>query len=71
MNKHHSRIEIIKDKVGNPQAVIRTIAGGSQVLCDLSGSAIAAYGAEREKTVDRAGNVIANRNRLLSLIPPR
>lgn len=71
MSKHQARTEIIKDKVGNPQAVIRTIAGGSQVLCDLAGSAVATYSSERDKTVDGTGNVLANKNRLLSLIPTR
>jgi hypothetical protein len=71
MSKYGPTAVIIKDKIGNPQAVIRTIAGGSQVLCDLSGSAVATYRADRDKTVDSAGNVIASKNRLFSLIPPR
>lgn len=71
MSKHHQKADVIKDKIGNPQAVIRTTTGDSQVLCDLSGSVIATYSAERNKTVDGAGNVITNKNRLLSLIPPR
>jgi hypothetical protein len=71
MSKHQPTAEIIKDKVGNPQAVIRTIAGGSQVLCDLSGSSVATYNSERDKTLDVGGNVAGNKNRLLSLIPLR
>jgi hypothetical protein len=71
MSKHKLTAEIIKDKIGNPEAVIRTIAGGSQVLCDLSGSSMATYSAERNKTLHAGGNVIGNKNRLLSLLPVR
>ena len=64
--------EIIKDRTGSrAQAFLRPLTGGSEALCDLSGSRIATYNAQRDKTLDNGGNVIARRNRLLSLLPPK
>lgn len=36
---------ILKDGAGNPQGVIREIAGGQERLYDRAGNAIATYGA--------------------------
>lgn len=59
----------IKDAIGNPQAHIREQANGGEILTDLSGSVVATYDASRGKTLDNVGRVIANGNRLLSLVP--
>jgi hypothetical protein len=60
---------IIKTKSGQPQAVVRSFADGSEALNDIGGNTVAIYDAHRDVTLDKSGNVIAPRNRLLSLLP--
>jgi hypothetical protein len=62
---------IIKTKSGRPEAVVRSFADGSEALNDIGGNAVAIYDAHRDVTLDKSGNAIAPRNRLLSLVAPR
>jgi hypothetical protein len=67
----HNRTEIIKDKNSSKaQGFLRKLSGGSEALYDLSGSRVGTYNAQRDKTLDNSGNVIARKNRWLSLLPP-
>jgi hypothetical protein len=57
-------MEILKDKYGNPQGVIREIAGGWLRLYDRSGEAVATYRPETDYTYDNNGGRIGSGNRL-------
>jgi len=57
-------MEILKDKKGNPQGVIREIAGGWQRLYDRSGNAVATYRPRPDYTYDNNGSRIGSGNRL-------
>lgn len=61
-------MEILKDKYGKPQGVIRHIAGGQQRLYDRSGQAVATYHPTTDYTYDNNGARIGSGNRLPGLV---
>jgi hypothetical protein len=61
-------MEILRDKNGKPQGVIREIAGGQERLYDLVGHAIATYRPRTNYTYDNNGSRIGSGNRLAGLV---
>jgi hypothetical protein len=61
-------VQILKDKSGHPQGVIREVAGGMERLFDLSGKAIATYRPDTDWTYDRNGVRIGTGNRLAGMV---
>ena len=59
---------ILKDGAGNPQGVIREIAGGQERLYDRSGNAIATYRRNVDFTFDNNGVRFGSGNRLAGLV---
>lgn len=59
---------ILKDAVGNPQGVIREIAGGNERLYDRAGNAIATYRRNVDFRYDNNGARFGSGNRLAGLI---
>jgi hypothetical protein len=59
---------ILKDGVGNPQGVIREVAGGNQRLYDRSGASIATYRRNVDFTYDNNGRRFGSGNRLAGLV---
>jgi len=57
-------MEILRDRNGKPQGVIREIAGGQQRLYDRAGYAIASYRPRTDYTYDNNGCRIGSGNRL-------
>jgi hypothetical protein len=55
---------ILKDRKGNPQGVIREVAGGMQRLLDLGGKVVATYRPDTDSTYDKNGVRIGTGNRL-------
>lgn len=55
---------ILKDAVGNPQGVIREVAGGNERLYDRSGTSIATYRRNVDFTYNNSGARIGSGNRL-------
>jgi hypothetical protein len=60
-------VEILKDKYGRPQGLIREIAGGQERLFDIGGQAIATYRPSTNFTYNNNGTRIGSRNRLPGL----
>lgn len=60
-------MEILKDKNGKPQGVIRGIAGDQERLYDTAGRAIATYRPRVNFTYDNGGNRIGSGNRLAGM----
>jgi hypothetical protein len=61
-------MEILRDKNGKPQGVIREIAGGQERLYDRAGNAIATYRQRTDYTYDNNGSRIGSGNRLPGLV---
>jgi hypothetical protein len=61
-------MEILKDKNGKIQGVIREIAGGQERLYDRAGNAIATYRPNTNYTYDRNASRIGSGNRLPGLV---
>jgi hypothetical protein len=61
-------MEILRDKNGKPQGVIRDIAGGQERLYDRAGQAIATYRPNTNYTYDNNGVRIGSGNRLPGLV---
>jgi len=61
-------MEILRDKNGKPQGVLREIAGGQQRLYDRAGNAIASYRPRTDYTYDNKGSRIGSGNRLPGLV---
>lgn len=59
---------ILKDAAGNPQGVIREVAGGNERLYDRSGASIATYRRNVDFTYDNNGSRIGSGNRLAGLV---
>jgi hypothetical protein len=59
---------ILKDGAGNPQGVIREIAGGQERLYDRAGNAIATYRRNVNFTYDNNGVRFGSGNRLAGLV---
>ena len=59
---------ILKDGAGNPQGVIREIAGGQERLYDRGGNAIATYRRKVNFTYDNNGVRFGSGNRLAGLV---
>ena len=57
-------MEILKDKNGNPQGVIREVAGGRLRLYDRSGNSVATYRPDTNYTYNNNGSRIGSSNRL-------
>jgi hypothetical protein len=58
---------ILKDGAGNPQGVIREVAGGER-LYDRSGASIATYRPNVDFTYDNNGARFGSGNRLAGLV---
>lgn len=61
------KIVILKDGAGNPQGVIREVAGGNERLYDRSGASIATYRRNVDFTYDNNGARFGSGNRLSGL----
>ncbi len=61
-------MQILKDKNGKPQGVIRGIAGGEQRLYDTAGNAMATYRPRVNFTYDNGGRRIGSGNRLAGMV---
>ena len=61
------KIVILKDGAGNPQGVIREVAGGNERLYDSSGASIATYRRNVDFTYDNNGACFGSGNRLAGL----
>jgi hypothetical protein len=61
-------MEILRDKNGKPQGVIRDIAGGQERLYDRAGHAIATYRPNTNYTYDNNGVRTGSGNRLPGLV---
>ena len=61
-------VEILRDRNGKPQGMIREIAGGQQRLYDRAGNAIASYRPRTDYTYDNQGSRIGSGNRLPGLV---
>jgi len=59
---------ILKDGAGNPQGVIREVAGGNERLYDRSGASIATYRRDVNFTYDNNGARFGSGNRLAGLV---
>jgi len=59
---------ILKDGAGNPQGVIRELAGDQERLYDRSGNAIATYRRNVNFTYDNNGVRFGSGNRLPGLV---
>jgi hypothetical protein len=59
---------ILKDGAGNPQGVIREIAGGQERVYDRAGNAIATYRRNTNFTYDNNGVRFGSGNRLAGLV---
>ncbi|HXJ87792.1 MAG TPA: hypothetical protein VMS18_13305 [Candidatus Binatia bacterium] len=59
---------ILKDGAGNPQGVIREVAGGNERLYDRSGASIATWRRNVDYTYDNNGARFGSGNRLAGLI---
>jgi len=60
-------MEILRDKNGNQQGIIREIAGGQERLYDRAGHASATYRPNTNYTYDNNGVRIGSGNRLPGL----
>ncbi len=61
-------MEILRDKNGKPQGIIRGIAGGEERLYDTAGNAIATYRSRVNFTYDNGGRRIGSGNRLAGMV---
>jgi len=61
-------MEILRDKFGKPQGIVREIAGGQERLYDNAGNAIATYHPNTNYTYDNNGARIGSGNRLPGLV---
>jgi hypothetical protein len=61
-------MEILRDKNGRPQGVIREVAGGQERLYDRAGNAIATYSPRTNYTYDNNASRIGSGNRLPGLV---
>ena len=61
-------MEILRDRNGKPQGVIREIAGGQQRLYDRTGNALASHRPHTDYTYDNNGSRIGSGNRLPGLV---
>jgi hypothetical protein len=59
---------ILKDRCGNPQGVIREVAGGMQRLLDLGSKVVATYRPDTDWTYDNNGVRIGTGNRLAGMV---
>jgi len=59
---------ILKDGAGNPQGVIREVAGGNERLYDRSGASLATYRRDVDFTYDNNGARFGSGNRLAGLV---
>jgi hypothetical protein len=59
---------ILKDGAGNPQGVVREIAGGNERLYDRSGASIATWRRNVDYTYDNNGARVGSGNRLLGMV---
>ena len=59
---------ILRDKSGNPQDVIREVAGGMERLLDLGGKVVATYRPDTDWTYDNNGARIGTGNRLAGMV---
>ena len=58
---------ILKDRNGNPQGVIREVAGGMEQLLDLGGKVVATYRPDTDWTYDKNGIRIGTGKRLAGM----
>jgi hypothetical protein len=58
----------LKDRNGNPQRVIRQVAGGMERLLDLGGKVVATYRPDTDWTYDHNGVRIGTGNRLAGMV---
>jgi hypothetical protein len=61
-------MEILKDKNGKPQGIIRRIAGGQKRLYDTTGEALATFRPRVNFTYDNTGRRIGSGNRLPGMV---
>lgn len=59
---------ILRDKSGNPQGVIRDVAGGMERLLSLGGRVVATYRPDTDWTYDKNGVRIGTGNRLAGMV---
>ena len=59
---------ILRGKSGNPQGVIREVAGGMEPLLDLGGKVVATYRPDTDWTYDNNGARIGTGNRLAGMV---
>ena len=59
---------ILKNGVGNPEGLIREIAGDQQRLCSNGGKALATYRSTVDVTYSNTGTRIGTGNRLAGLV---
>ena len=59
---------ILRDKSGNPQGVIREVAGGMERLLDLGDKVVATYPPGTDWTYDINGARIGTGNRLAGMV---
>ena len=61
-------MEILRDKYGKPQGIIREIAGGQERLYDRAGHTIATYRPNTNYTYNNNGARVGSGNRLPGLV---
>jgi hypothetical protein len=66
--KRTLHMAILRDKSGNPQGVIREVAGGMERLLDLGGKIVATYRPDTDWTYDKNGVRIGTGNRLAGMV---
>lgn len=59
--------QIIKDRNGRPQGIIRELAGGREELLTNSGHTVAYYDPRTDATYKPGGSKIGNGNRLAGM----
>ncbi len=68
IDRTRGAMEILKDKNGKPQGIVRRIAGGEERLYDTAGNAIATYRPRVNFTYDNGGGRIGSGNRLAGMV---
>jgi hypothetical protein len=61
--------QIIKDRNGRPQGIIRQMAGGREELLNTGGNPLAFYDPKRDATYTPGGTKVGSGNRLMSFLP--
>lgn len=63
--------QVLRDKAGNVTGRIRKLGDGRFELRDRLGNVLGSYDEQRDRTLDRNGNVLGYGNLLGTLIPKR